>query len=410
MLQNYFKERRTLLRLQEELFGPFLDSFSQALCDKGYSARWIRSYIRLASDFGRWCSVKNLVAQEVTIEHIAEYKSYRATHEGKPVYGTGIEIALQQLLMVVRPDCKSVLIELAPADSLLKEFLEYLSSERRLAPTTIRMYRLFVKRFLADYIGKEDLKFDSLNHADVIRFVQRQTELFVSNLQMMTSALRSFLRYLRYRGYVKIDLEHCVPRVAYRSHRGIPRGLSPEQIELVLSRCNRATIVGRRDYAILLLLARLGLRAGEVAALRLDDINWTEGTITVCGKTRCQSQLPLPHEVGEAIAQSLKDRKSGTPSRALFLRRRAPITQLKDGAAIGEIAIRALERAKVDAPKKGSHLFRHALATNMLKSGSTLTEIAELLRHQSPRSTAIYAKVDLDSLRTIALPWPGGVQ
>jgi site-specific recombinase XerD len=247
--------------------------------------------------------------------------------------------------------------------------------------------------------------------ADVIGFVQRQAGcLHIKRAKLMTTALRSFLRYARYQDYINIDLAASVPTVANWSMASIPKSLSPDQVELILAHCNRKTATGRRDYAILLLLARLGLRGGEVVSLRLEEIDWQAGNITVRGKGGHWSQLPLPKDVGEAIAAYLQDGRPHSKSRSVFLRGRAPAVSFKNTVAVSSIVKHALARAGINAPQKGAHLFRHTLATQMLGQGASLSEIGELLRHRSTQTTSIYAKVDLISLRTLALPWPGGAQ
>jgi len=247
--------------------------------------------------------------------------------------------------------------------------------------------------------------------ADVIGFIQCQAAcLHIIRAKQMTAALRSFLQYARYQGYINIDLSASVPTVANWSKASIPKSLPPDQVELVLAHCDRQTAVGRRDYAILLLLARLGLRAGEIVSLSLDDIDWQAGLITVRGKSNHLSQLPLPIDVGEAIVAYLQNGRPLSTSRALFLRGQAPITSFKGPAAVSKLVRHALIRAGIDSPYKGAHQFRHTLATEMLRQGASLAEIGELLRHRNPQTTTIYAKVDLVSLRKLALPWPGGAQ
>lgn len=245
--------------------------------------------------------------------------------------------------------------------------------------------------------------------ADVVGFVERQAAGILPRVaQDMTTALRSFLKYARYRGDIKIDLAAAVPTVANWAKSSIPRFISPDQIELVLAHCNRQTSLGRRDYAILLLLARLGLRAGEVASLTLDDIDWESGYISICGKGNRRARLPLPVEVGEAITDYLKNGRPSTANRSLFLRGPAPAVGFRGPTAISLRVRYALEQAGIDASRKGAHLFRHSLATGLLGRGFSLAEIGELLRHQNVQTTTIYAKVDLGSLRPLALPWPGG--
>jgi integrase len=190
----------------------------------------------------------------------------------------------------------------------------------------------------------------------------------------------------------------------------LPLALPPDQVEQALNSVDRKTAIGRRDYAILLILARLGLRAGEIRALTLDDLDWQEGLITVRGKAGRFSQLPLPKDVGAAIADYLRHRRPINGTRCVFLRAKAPAGGFRGQSGIGSLVRHTLERAGIDSPRKGAHQFRHALACQMLKQGASLSEIGELLRHRSPQTTAIYAKVDLESLAPLALSWPGGAR
>ncbi|MBE3088191.1 MAG: tyrosine-type recombinase/integrase, partial [Chloroflexi bacterium] len=246
---------------------------------------------------------------------------------------------------------------------------------------------------------------------DVVRFVQRQAaRLHVKRAKQLTTALRSFLRYARYRGDLALDLAAAVPIVANWSRSSIPRAISADAVRQLLASISRRTSVGRRDYAILLVLARLGLRAGEVVRLELDDIDWNTGQMSIRGKGGCRTALPLPRDVGEAIAAYLRNGRPPSPCRRVFLRARAPIRGFRGPSAVGSLVRDAVVRAGISAPTKGAHQFRHGLATQMLRHGASLTEIGEVLRHRSPQTTTIYAKVDLDALRTLALPWPGGAR
>ncbi len=224
------------------------------------------------------------------------------------------------------------------------------------------------------------------------------------------TALRSFLQYGRYCGDIVIDLHTCVPTVANWSMAGIPRSISPTQVHQLLDGCDRQSATGRRDYAMLLLISRLGLRASEVVNLTLDDLDWTEGAIDIRGPAQRVDRLPLPADVGAALVDYLRHARPDCASRNVFLRSRAPRRALLGPSAVSCIVLRALRRAGIDSPTKGAHLLRHSLATQMLGGGASLGEIAEILRHRNPQTTMIYAKVDLVSLHTLALAWPGGVQ
>jgi site-specific recombinase XerD len=224
----------------------------------------------------------------------------------------------------------------------------------------------------------------------------------------MVTALRSFLRFLLTRGEIEADLAACVPTVASWRLSTVPKYLTPSEVQRLLGTCRRDTPTGRRDYAILLLLARLGLRAGEIVALSLDDIDWRAGEMTVPGKGLVHDRLPLPVDVGEAVAAYLSQGRPACSSRRVFIRAKAPRRGLSHPSTVSTIVRTAVERAGLHPPVKGAHLLRHTLATEMLRGGGSLAEIGEVLRHRARNSTEIYAKVDLNGLRSLALPWPVG--
>jgi site-specific recombinase XerD len=282
---------------------------------------------------------------------------------------------------------------------------------RALARPTIINYVPFIRSFLEDRFGSGRVTLSRLCASDVVRFVQRQApRLHAKTAKLMTTALRSFLQYARYLGEVTLDLAAAVPIVANWSMTSIPRAISAEHVRQLLASIDRRTAVGRRDYAILLLLARLGLRAGEVASLELNDIDWNLGQVSVRGKSGQRNRLPLPTEVGKAIAAYLRRGRPDSTSRSVFLRARAPICAFRGTSGIGSMVRHSLERAGIQATTTGTHQFRHGLATEMLRQGASLSEIGELLGHRHPQTTKIYTKVDIKALRALALPWPGGVR
>jgi integrase/recombinase XerD len=225
--------------------------------------------------------------------------------------------------------------------------------------------------------------------------------------RLLAIALRSFFRFLYLREETAIDLSLSVPTVRKWRQAEITPFLSPDEVERVLSRTDRSTPRGRRDYAILLLLARLGLRAGEVVILELGDILWRTGEVVIRGKGRVQSRLPLLSDIGEALALYLSQDRRTSISRQVFLRMQAPRLGLAGPAAVGHIVRKALARAGLRPSHGAAHLFRHSLATRMIRQGASIAQISEILRHRSQNSTAIYAKVDFESLRNVARPWPG---
>lgn len=411
MTHHFFRDPRTVQRLHEGPLGPYIDAFAAEMHAEGYAQQTAELQIRLVADFSHWLAKRRIPAPEITADHFPSYLRSRTQYR-RP--GRSDRAGLKRLWNLLHrqgvvPD-PSVPAP-TPADQLHDTFRRYLRLERALAPATLVSYLGFAGEFLTARFGAGPVDLTSLCAADVTGFVQRRAATLRSKrVQVMTSALRAFLRFARYRGELPTDLAACVPAVASWSLSTVPRALPPGQVERVLAACNRQTAVGRRDYAILLLLARLGLRAGEIATLTLEDLDWQAGVLTVRGKGGRASQLPLPVAVGEALAAYLQDGRPRGASRCVFLRGRAPVVSFKGSPAIDSIVKHALARAGIDAPRKGAHQFRHSLACQLLRHGASLAEIGELLRHRSPQTTAIYAKVDLAALAPLALAWPGGAR
>lgn len=257
--------------------------------------------------------------------------------------------------------------------------------------------------FLVEHPGRE---LDAVGIGDVSRFMTRHCRLVSQkSVERLATGLRSFLGFALLEGAIVVPLAGAVPSAARWSGAALPRGLAPGQVAALLASCDRRRAIGRRDYAILVLLARLGLRAAEVAALRLDDIHWRAGEIVVRGKGHTEERLPLPSDVGAAIAAYLRRGRARRPEREVFLRVLAPLRGLRP-ESVSEVVRAASERAGLGS--FGSHRLRHTAATEMLRAGASLSEVAQVLRHRSVATTAIYAKVDHVALRGLAMPWPGG--
>lgn len=403
--------RHHRLCTQDGPLGPYIHPYAAEMRGECYSQQTSEKQIRVVADFGRWLGKRGIQVQEITAELVQPYLRARARRQ----LPTGNEVsALRRLLgMLIRKGVipAPALPAVTAADQLQSEFRLYLQQERALASTTQDSYLGFVSEFLRERFGVKPVDLSGLCATDVTGFVRRRAAAIQSRrVQLMTTALRSFLGFARYRGDIDKDLAACVPAVANWKLSTIPRALPPVQVELVLASIDRKTAMGRRDYAILLILARLGLRAGEIRMLTLEDLDWQEGLITVRGKAGRYSQLPLPDDVGAAIADYLRNGRPTATSRCVFLRAKAPAGGFQGQCGIGSIVRHALARAGINAARTGAHQFRHALACQMLRQGASLSEIGELLRHRSPQTTAIYAKVDLASLATLALPWPGGAR
>jgi integrase/recombinase XerD len=298
-----------------------------------------------------------------------------------------------------------------PLEVLLVDYGRYLSVERGLCDHTVfDAYVPAARLFLSGLDGVNGPDLGRLAAADVSSFLARECpKRSVSGARDLVCALRSLLRYLHLAGLIATPLVWAVPAVADLRDRSLPRGLEPAAVRRLLASCDRRRLVGRRDFAILLLLSRLGLRAGEVASITLDDIDWRAGLLLIHGKGNREDTLPLPTDVGEAIVSYLH-RRPRCECRALFLRVTAPRRGL-DRCTVAWVVRAACDRAGL--PRVGAHRLRHSAATQMLRAGASLPEIGQVLRHREQKTTAIYAKVDHAALRALARPWPvevrGGV-
>jgi len=407
------RDQVVLSRPPEGPLAAHIVSFANSINAQGFSVQSMKYHVRVTADFSRWLKRTGVDLRGVGPDHAALYLRYRARHL-RPHLGDSA--ALRHLIDFLDREDLIVGHEIqvrrpTPIECCTQAYAEYLREARALCKETIVGYVPFVRDFLGDCFGNGRVRLSCLRPSDVVRFVQHQALcLHLRRAKLMTTALRSFLHYARYRGDVTLDLADAVPAVANWSMPSIPRAIAPEQIRQLLASIDRQTAIGRRDYAVMLLLARLGLRLREVAFLELDDIDWRAGHLSVRGKGGQRNELPLPHDVGKAIVAYLQHGRSPSTSRRIFLRARAPITGFRGACAVGSIVRHSLQRAGINAPTMGGHQFRHGLATEMLRRGASLGEIGELLRHRDPQTTKIYTKVDIKALRTLAVPWPGGVR
>ncbi|MBS3996470.1 MAG: tyrosine-type recombinase/integrase [Hydrogenophaga sp.] len=394
--------------------SPHLSAFVTSLIGQGYSVICVRAKAWRAAEFDAWLDAQGVGLAEVQDAHVEAFVSrpYQPRSDCRDTPRRHEPPAVRQLLQYLRAQglCAAPSLVVTPADERATSFAEHLQHERGLAATTIGYYRTLARNFLAHRFGSDAIDLGAICATDLIGFVRQEAQrLRPLGLKHVVNGLRAFLRYAEYRGEINHALISAVPAVAaWTATPPLPRAISPEHAQRVIASCDLHTAVGRRDRAVLLLLARLGLRGGEVLTLLLEDIDWDAGLLRVRGKNGHQCLMPLPVDVGEAIAAYLRQGRPASPDRHVFLRTRAPHRCLLHGSdGIGSIVRNALKRAGVDTPHKGSHQFRHALAVGMLRGGASLPEIGELLRHRSQLSTSIYAKVDLAALRPLALPWPG---
>jgi integrase/recombinase XerD len=404
-VERFFRDSKAIQRFRSGPLAPQIQELAEELARDGYARCTVRIKIRTADHFSRWLRRRRTPLREITPEHARLYTDrHGCKTSGDPeTLGRLLRIlATRGLTAGPEPEPLKT-----PAESAVDTYAEYLRQERGLAPATIIYHRRFIARLLVSRFGSGRIDLSVLQANDVITFVQQEAARSAPvSAKLLTTALRSFLTYARFSGAIRRDLAVAVPTVANWSLSGIPKTLTREQVKRVLAGCNRQTATGRRDYAVLLLLARLGLRGGEVATLGLDDIDWTAGTLSVHGKNGKLSKMPLPKEVGQAIAAYLRRGRPSVPTRAVFLRGRPPAGALRGAVAVSIIVRYALARAGVQSASKGAHQFRHTLATEMLREGASLAEVGEVLRHENTKTTTIYTKVDLPALRLLAQPWP----
>ncbi|MCK5648742.1 MAG: tyrosine-type recombinase/integrase [Gammaproteobacteria bacterium] len=392
---------------------PYLEDYSNYLVKQQYRQKCIPPKIRAIAKFSQWLHLRNISVNNVTHEHIQQFfqgKNY------KNALKSGKVSALKQFIdflqeIKICPTIKQS-IKQTPIQQVIDSFRQYLLDEKGLSNRTFEQYKPTITIFLTRCFGKEAVNLFALTGQDVVSFVQHQaTHLAIARMKVTTNALRSFLRYAVYHDDINASMPDSVPTVASWSMTDIPKAISQEQIQAVLDSCDRNTLIGKRDYAIFMLLVHLGLRSGEIVSLTLDSINWDLGSILIVGKGGHITELPLPEEVGKAIVDYLQNGRPECRDRALFLRVLAPIRSLGAPQTIGTIVYAAVNRARIDTPTHGSHQFRHALASNMLRKGASLSEIGTILRHQHSKTTNIYAKVDLIALKSLSMPWPtGGAQ
>ena len=410
MINQLFTFSKTIERLRQGPLSEHLDAYAAGVAEQGYAHHSIRQQIVVIADFSRWLKRKQIDVQALNSEVVDRFLRLRRRQQR---VRRGDPKALQRLLVmlrqtgVVKPDKPPV------ADNarsrITSEFRRYLLQECGRSPATLLNYVPVIEEFLSERFHDRTPNLAMLRAADVTGFVMRHArQLSPVRAKLMATALRSFFRYLRHRGAIATDLAGCVPTVPNWSLSTLPRFLPAATVERILERCDRKTSVGRRNHAILLLLARLGVRAGEVVGLSLDDIDWSTAQITIRGKGGKSAQLPLAADVGAALAAYLRHDRPRSVTRSVFLRHRAPVVGFGNSSTISSLVRRALKHAGVESAHTGAHVLRHSLATSLLRQGGSLDEIGELLRHQSPNTTAIYAKVDVTALHTLALPWPGG--
>lgn len=407
MLQKYFESSNRIQTLRDSPLGAAFEGFVRELSEKRYAERTVRGYIWSVEHFVYWTNRQGVPIPSVDDACVVRFGHHlRHCRCGRRRRGHRVEQVhcARMFLDYLR---STGLVPIAVVESegqaLLVAFRQWMRQQRGTCWRTLENYCLPILDLLN--LHQEDpARFDARS---LRQFVLQRRQRGEGAARTCACALRAFLQFLSTQGRCSRELVAAIPTIAHWRLATLPRYLQPEEVERVITACNVPSQVGRRNRAILLLLARLGLRAGDVAQLRLDDINWEEAWIQVCGKSRRQIRLPLSQELGDALAAYLQLDRPDTEAAEVFVRADAPFRALSHNT-VSVIVDRVFRRARIVRPSRGAaHLLRHSFATSMLRQGAALQDIADVLRHRSVSTTEIYAKVDVTALKQIAQPWPG---
>ena len=410
MLEHTFVRTSVIARLRRSPLGPYLDDFATTLHHQGYAPSSIQLYLRTAEHYTQWLQGQGYGVSEMDGALLQHYVS------GLPRYRSGkLPKAAQGLSHLVRFLHQHGVVsprpaELPPIEQWLVDYDAYLEQVAGLALSTRQGYRRIVRRFIAAWFEGETPDWSSLLASRITAFVGQESAWRQrSSRQLPAVAVRSFLRFLVFRGAIRPGLEAAAPAPPQWRHASLPSRLTPEEVERVLAVYHDDTASSLRNRAMLLLLARLGLRTQDVIALRLDDIDWADGRLDLRpGKSRRARSVPLPHDVGQAMVAYVQSGRPPSASRQVFLRCRPPFQPLTK-SAVWWMVRQAFANAGLAIPSGlASHIFRHTAASQMVNRGVSFKDVADVLGHQSIRTTGIYAKLDLNALATVALPWGGG--
>jgi len=409
MLSDFFEAGWRIRTLREGPAGALLEGFAGALSDLQYATITGRKPLRSAEHFMDWTQRHGLAVPSVNAEALDRFARHLARCRCPYAHANRIEVlkGARVFATYLRDEhviAASALDQEVPEPVLLAEFSAWMRQQRSTCATTLANYSRPIRDMLRQ-LGEAPSRWDV--HQLRAFVLEKTRSSGWAAAKCCTTALRMFLRFLIAGGHCAVGFDAAIPTVAHWRLSALPRYFQPAEVERVIASCDDTSPVGRRDRAILLLLARLGLRAGDIVQLRLGDIDWWDAWIRVSGKRRRPTHLPLSQEVGQAIVTYLQNGRPRTATDAVFVTCRAPFRPFGSHCAVSVIVDRALSRAGVTRPSRGAaHLLRHSLATSMLREGGSLQDIAAVLRHRSIQTTQIYAKVDVTALQSIAQPWP----
>jgi site-specific recombinase XerD len=407
---RFFKHPRAIERFHCGPLGGHIDGFAEKLFEQGYSRQYGRKKLWLLRELSGWLDRRDLSAVDVNEKRLAEFAVHRR-RQVRPLWH-GSRTTLGDFLGHLRSAGIAPTPTRAPPQDaksrLERAFAHYLAQERGVCRATIDNYLREVSLFLTHRCTRARLRPSRIKATDLSAFVLlRARKVGPKRAKLTVCALRSLCRFLRFRGDLKHDLAGAVLTVPNWRLTSLPKSLTAKEVRRLLGQCDQTTATGQRNFTIMLILARLGLRAREIVLMTLDDIDWEAGEVVIRGKGSRQDRMPLPRDVGRAMATYVRRWRPLCATRRLFVRIKAPIRGLGCSDAVSSIVRRTLARAGLCPPTRGAHLLRFTLATNLLRRGGSLAEVSEILRHRHPDTTALYAKVDLNALRTVAPRWPG---
>jgi site-specific recombinase XerD len=410
MLEQFFNSPSQIQSLRDGPGGPLIEKFAKELCRGGYSKITARKRIRAAAHFLCWGELEGIpisILSQKFIErferHLDQCQCPGYSNRDRQILLRGVRLFLKYLRST--DIIKNPIIEATVQDPvLLTEFYLWMRQQRGTGDATLYNYSLIIRELLKRF-GEDPVRLDAQSLRQFV--LDRSQQSGLPTAKNCTKGLRMFLRFLIAEGKCAAGLDAAIPTLAHWRLSSLPRYVQPEEVERIIASCDPNSPIGKRNRAILLLLARLGLRAGDIVKLSLGHIDWKGAWLYVSGKGRRQARLPLTQEVGDAIVDYMQYGRAQTDTDVLFIRTRAPFRALSSNKIVSTIVARAMRRAGVTCPSRGAaHVLRHSVATSMLRQGASLQEIAALLRHRSIETTKIYAKVDVTTLRQIAQPWP----
>ena len=408
MLEIYFESSYTLYRLRSGPLGNYIDGFAQALKDNGYSKQTARRYLRSGAHVGHFLNLNNITFSSISKKTLRDFQDHlvdchcpRSNGGTTPDVMRGAEWFFEYLQ--TRGFEKLSLNNKHDNDpEIVKSYRIWLIRHKGVSPSTEYKYCRGALDLVSS-LGKDAFQYDV---HQLRKFVlQRAANQGSGATKTLLTSLRIFLRYLISQNQCPIGLDSAIPAIAVWRYTTLPKSLQPNDVQHILDACDKKEPMGIRDYAIIFLLARLGLRAGDIAMLALNHIDWTEGSLLVSGKNRRQARLPLPQDVGDAILNYLEIRPSSEDN-CVFLRSVAPFRGFRSGSTLSPIATRAMRRAGVITQQYGAHILRNTVATQMLHEGESLYKTGAVLRHQSIDMTHHYARVNTELLKMVVQPWP----